>query len=49
MIQPILGFLSVLKLDRSMRQRDGQTNTGHHFIIPLPTEIGGIIQIPVNL
>jgi len=30
---------------RSRHARDGQTDTGHghHFIMPLPTEVGGII------
>ena len=27
------------------RQTDEQTNTGHHFIMPLPMEVGGIIVI----
>jgi len=42
---PVLGFLglSVLELGqaRGMQQKDGQTDTGHHFIMTLPNPYGG--------
>jgi len=45
-ILPILGFLglSILELGwgtwQTDRRMDRQTVTGHHFIMPLPTEVG---------
>jgi len=41
--------LSVLELGRETRQTDGQTDTVHHFIMPLPAELGGIIQCTMLL
>jgi len=30
---------------QTVRRTDGQTHTGHHFIMPLPTEVGGVINL----
>ena len=44
-VTPILGFLglSVLELGLGTRQTDGQTDTGHHFVMPLLWSVTDVV------
>ena len=40
----LLDLATLTILGRRMRQTDRRTDTAHHFTMPVPTEVGGIIN-----